>query len=138
LLGNQLPLFRKVTCGYFTTFAIDDFGSLWSWGGGNLGHKNETLVDLPRRVLENVEHRTFTQVMANGSAAVFFAALRTTSIRPNYGPSCGGTLITLIGTGFCDVLLLYYIYIDYLLVRTSIYSFYFWGKMYLGSSLHLR
>jgi hypothetical protein len=28
--------------------------------------------------------------------------MRTLSIRPNYGPSCGGTLITLIGTGFCD------------------------------------
>jgi hypothetical protein len=98
-----VPLFNKVSCGYFTTFAIDVNGSLWSWGGGNLGHKNETLVDLPRRVSENVENRRFTYIMANGSAAVFFAALRTTSIRPNYGPSCGGTLITLIGSGFCDV-----------------------------------
>ena len=41
--------------------------------------------------------------MANGQAAVFFAQMNTLSIRPNYGPSCGGTLITLIGTGFCDV-----------------------------------
>lgn len=38
LLGNQVPKFMKVGCGYYTTFAIDELGALWSWGGGNIGH----------------------------------------------------------------------------------------------------
>lgn len=46
-----------MTCGYYATYVIDMKGQIWSWGGGNLGHKNETLVDLPRRISENVEHR---------------------------------------------------------------------------------
>ena len=29
-------------------------------------------------------------------------AMRTISVQPNYGPSIGGTLISLIGTGFAD------------------------------------
>jgi hypothetical protein len=28
--------------------------------------------------------------------------MRIMSVRPNYGPSCGGTLISLLGTGFAD------------------------------------
>lgn len=28
--------------------------------------------------------------------------MRIMSVRPNYGPSSGGTLITLLGTGFAD------------------------------------
>jgi len=60
------------------------------------------MSDLPRRVVDNTENRRFVEVTANSQAAVFFAALRTLSIRPNYGPSCGGTVITLIGTGFCN------------------------------------
>jgi hypothetical protein len=32
----------------------------------------------------------------------FFLALRTMSVRPNYGPSTGGTLISLLGIGFAD------------------------------------
>lgn len=39
-------------------------------------------------------------VIAN-SAAVF-SPLRILSVQPNYGPSIGGTLISLIGTGFAD------------------------------------
>lgn len=28
--------------------------------------------------------------------------MRSLSVRPNYGPSCGGTLITIVGTGFAN------------------------------------
>lgn len=37
-MGNPLPGFKKVVCGYYTSYAIDENGGLWSWGGGNLGH----------------------------------------------------------------------------------------------------
>ena len=46
-------------CGYYTTYAIDEVGLLWSWGGGNLGHKGDRLVDLPRKVVDGVEGRRF-------------------------------------------------------------------------------
>ncbi|CAK72743.1 unnamed protein product (macronuclear) [Paramecium tetraurelia] len=98
--GIQLPGFSKVMCGYYTTYAIDQKGGLWSWGGGNLGHQNDKLVDLPRKIV--LEDRKFTNMYANGQAAAFFASLRTISMKPNHGPSTGGTIISLIGTGFCD------------------------------------
>ena len=41
MLGNQIPLFKTVKCGYNNTFAIDVNGFAWSWGGGNLGHKSD-------------------------------------------------------------------------------------------------
>lgn len=100
LLGNELPRFWKACCGYFTTYAIDVEGRLWSWGGGNLGIKGDNMCDLPRRVV--VSDRKFTEILANGEAAAFFAGMRIMSLRPNYGPSSGGTLMTLIGAGFCD------------------------------------
>jgi len=37
ILGNELPLFKNVACGYNNTFAIDRNGTIWSWGGGNIG-----------------------------------------------------------------------------------------------------
>jgi len=33
---------------------------------------------------------------------IYWIAMRVMSVRPNYGPSCGGTLISLLGTGFTD------------------------------------
>lgn len=32
----------------------------------------------------------------------YFIAMRTISVRPNSGPSSGGTLISLLGTAFAD------------------------------------
>jgi hypothetical protein len=39
-------------------------GHVWSWGGGNIGHKGDRLSDLPRRIIENTENRKFLDVMA--------------------------------------------------------------------------
>ena len=38
----------------------------------------------------------------NQNSALFFAPLRVSSVRPFCGPSQGGTMISLIGTGFKD------------------------------------
>lgn len=35
-----LPKFVDVSCGLSRTFAIDDNGSVWGWGGGYLGFKD--------------------------------------------------------------------------------------------------
>ncbi|KRW99588.1 Regulator of chromosome condensation 1/beta-lactamase-inhibitor protein II [Pseudocohnilembus persalinus] len=102
LLGNQLPSFKSVSCGYNTTFAVDENGKLWSFGGGNLGQRNNTITDLPKMISENTQNRRFTEICATQNAAVFFAPMRIMSVRPNYGPSSGKTLITLIGTGFAN------------------------------------
>ena len=93
---------KKCACGYFSTFAIDEDGKIWSFGGGNIGHKNDDMVDLPRLVKDKTENRKFIEVVANKNMLVLFAVMRTLSIRPNYGPSSGGTIVTLLGTGFAD------------------------------------
>ncbi|EGR29393.1 rcc1 family hect domain protein, putative [Ichthyophthirius multifiliis] len=102
ILGNNIPLFKTVQCGYNNTFAIDINGQLWSWGGGNLGHKNNHFQDLPRKITQNTQNRKFSEIHATSNSAVFFAPMRIMSVRPNYGPSCGGTLISLLGTGFTE------------------------------------
>eukprot|EP00825_Cyclidium_porcatum_P046805 TRINITY_DN745_c0_g1_i2.p1 TRINITY_DN745_c0_g1~~TRINITY_DN745_c0_g1_i2.p1 ORF type:complete len:1060 (+),score=235.51 TRINITY_DN745_c0_g1_i2:76-3255(+) len=99
---NQLPVFKIAKCGYHTTFAIDEKGQVWSWGGGNLGYKNDHAVSRPRRIIENTENRKFTDLMVIANSAAVFSPLRILSVQPNYGPSIGGTLISLIGTGFAD------------------------------------
>lgn len=40
ILDHDLPNFQFVSCGFHNSFAIDEFGRLFSWGGGNLGQKN--------------------------------------------------------------------------------------------------
>ncbi|KAL4436169.1 hypothetical protein ABPG74_018153 [Tetrahymena malaccensis] len=102
ILGNELPLFASAFCGYNNTFAIDVSGNLWSWGGGNLGQKNDHFQDLPRKITENVQNRKFTEMCITSNSGVFFAPMRIMSVRPNYSPSCGGTLISLLGTGFAE------------------------------------
>ena len=55
---------------------------------------------MPRKI--TIEDRKFTNIYANGLASAFFASMRIISTKPNYGPSTGGTITSLIGTGFCD------------------------------------
>lgn len=55
---------------------------------------------MPRKL--EIEDRKFTNILANGNAAAFFASMRIISMKPNLGPSTGGSIMSLIGTGFCD------------------------------------
>jgi len=48
---------------------------IWSWGGGNLGIKDDVLSDLPRKIAENTENRRFTDIFANANSAAFFARI---------------------------------------------------------------
>lgn len=102
IVGNLLPQITSVSCGYYTSFAIDCFGNLYSWGKGYLGHKHKTNEDLPRKVEINTENRIFTSVFCNKDTAVAFAPIRVYSISPNCGPQSGGTLLSIIGTGFVN------------------------------------
>lgn len=70
---NKLPQFLQVKCGYHTTFAIDEKGQVWSWGGGNLGYKNDHSVYRPRRIIENTENRRFVDLTVIANAAAVFA-----------------------------------------------------------------
>jgi len=101
-LSNPLPKFTKIACGYYTSFAIDENGKLYSWGGGSLGHKADKLQEMPRIVEAYTENRTFTDMFCTMKSSVFFAPIRVISIQPKSGPSSGGTMLSLLGTGFTD------------------------------------
>lgn len=62
IIGNFLPQIQKAVCSYYSSYAIDIFGNLYSWGKGFIGHQNETLEDLPRKIELNTENRYFTDV----------------------------------------------------------------------------
>lgn len=100
IIGNKIPQIQKVVCSYYSTFAIDAFGSLYSWGKGYIGHKNMTIEDLPRKIELNTENRYFTDVFCNKDMVSFYAPVRVFSISPKCGPAHGGTLLSIIGTGF--------------------------------------
>ncbi len=67
-----------------------------------MGHKSETNDDLPRKVELNTENRIFTEVYCNKNSAIAYAPIRVFSISPNCGPVKGGTLLSIIGTGFLE------------------------------------
>lgn len=37
---TALPKFKEITCGFTSSFSIDESGNVWAWGGGNLGFKD--------------------------------------------------------------------------------------------------
>jgi len=61
-----------------------------------------TSEELPRKIEINTENRIFTEIFVNQDSAIAFAPIRVFSISPNCGPSSGGTLLSIIGTGFLN------------------------------------
>jgi alpha-tubulin suppressor-like RCC1 family protein len=102
IMGNILPQIQKAVCGYYSTYAIDIFGGIYSWGKGYIGHKSLTIEDLPRKIELNTENRIFTDVYCNKNVVGFYAPIRVYSISPKCGPAQGGTLMSIIGTGFVE------------------------------------
>jgi len=102
MLSNPLPKFKRVACGYYTSFAIDENGKLYSWGGGPIGHKDDQIQDLPRIVEAYTENRRFTDIFCTMKTSLFFAPIRVISLLPRAGPSSGGTMVSLLGTGFTE------------------------------------
>ena len=100
IMGNLLPQIQKAVCSYYSSYAIDIFGNLYSWGKGYIGHNNQTLEDLPRKIELNTDNRFFSDVFCNKDMVGFYAPVRVFSILPKCGPSEGGTLLSIIGTGF--------------------------------------
>jgi alpha-tubulin suppressor-like RCC1 family protein len=35
-----LPRFSDIACGFTSSFALDESGNAWAWGGGHLGFKD--------------------------------------------------------------------------------------------------
>lgn len=52
--------------------------------------------------MKNTSERIFEQVFANGDACLLYAPVRAYQIEPRCGPSKGGTLVKITGTGFTD------------------------------------
>ena len=53
-------------------------------------------------MFENTENRIFSDIVSTLNSTIFFANMRVISVKPNYGPSTGNTLINLLGTGFVN------------------------------------
>lgn len=102
ILGNHIARLVKVKCSYYATYAIDEFGHPYSWGKGFIGHRGETIEELPRQIELNTDNRIFTDIYTNQSQAILYAPIRVFSISPNCGPAHGGTIINIIGTGFVN------------------------------------
>lgn len=37
---TALPRFKEIGCGFTSSYALDEDGNAWAWGGGNLGFKD--------------------------------------------------------------------------------------------------
>lgn len=48
----------------------------------------------------NTDNRIFTDIFANEDSVVFYAPIRVFGVEPRCGPSSGGTIIKIVGTGF--------------------------------------
>ena len=57
---------------------------------------------MPRKIEINTDNRIFTDIFTNQNSTVFYAPIRVFSISPKCGPSTGGTIISIIGTGFIN------------------------------------
>ena len=102
VVGVYLHDIKQLACSDYSSFVIDNQGSLYSWGKGFIGHNNETLELLPRKVELNTEHRVFSQLYAAGTVFACFAPLHVYSISPFCGPVAGGSKLSLIGTAFAQ------------------------------------
>jgi hypothetical protein len=102
IIGSHIPRLVKIKCSNYATFAIDEFGHPYSWGKGYIGHKGQTIEELPRKIDLNTDNRIFTDIYTNENSAVLYAPIRVFSISPKCGPASGGTIISIIGTGFVN------------------------------------
>ena len=74
--GQELPLFSKVACSKYATYAIDQLGQPYSWGKGYTGHTGLTMHDLPKLIETNTQNRIFTDVFANSDSALLYSPIR--------------------------------------------------------------
>jgi hypothetical protein len=74
-------------------------GKLYSWGKGYIGHGKLSQESKPKRIAGKIINREFTSMFSNDQAIILFAPMRVYSVSPCCGPACGGTIISIIGTG---------------------------------------
>lgn len=102
---NGLPLNKivKISTGDYNCFALTDDGKVYSWGSGVLGLKDKPIVTKPKIIRDNINERRITDIYANSGNAIFFSPVKIISMKPNSGPSTGGTIFSIIGVGLCDM-----------------------------------
>ena len=67
-----------------------------------MGHSESSILDQPKLITSNTENRVFTDIFANKDSILFYAPIRVYNIFPRSGPSKGGTMINITGTGFIN------------------------------------
>lgn len=73
-------------CSNYRTFTIDENGRSFSWGKGFMGHKEKTIVDIPKMIEINADQRVFTDMFVNNDSVIFYAPIRIFSVSPSSGP----------------------------------------------------
>jgi alpha-tubulin suppressor-like RCC1 family protein len=102
-VGNPIPRIVKVTSGDYNSFALSDTGKVFSWGSGILGLKEIFTLTRPKHITGSISDRRITDIYANSGNVIFFSPIKILSIRPSCGPSNGGTIFSILGTGLCDL-----------------------------------
>lgn len=49
-----MPKFKDIACGFCRSFAIDESGNAWGWGGGALGFKDVINNIIFRNILKEL------------------------------------------------------------------------------------
>ena len=101
--GLQLAKIIKIGSGDYNCFALSDAGEVYAWGSGVLGIKEMTHLTRPKVIKGAVADRKITDMYVNSGNAIFFTPVKITSMKPNCGPSSGGTIFSIIGVGLCDM-----------------------------------
>jgi hypothetical protein len=101
--GLALKKIIKIATGDYNCFALSDEGKVYSWGSGVLGSKQMTILTRPKIIRGCLNDRRITDLYANSGNAIFFSPVKIISMKPNSGPSSGGTIFSIIGVGLCDM-----------------------------------
>lgn len=93
--NNPLGKVTKVGCNVTGTFIIVEGGNLYSCGSGDIGHGEIDLIKLPKKIYDQ---RIYSEIFCNNDSIVCFCPLKIISVSPNFGPSTGNTILSIIGS----------------------------------------
>ena len=112
--GVALKRIVKIACGDYNCFALSEYtveggevdrdkGKVYAWGSGILGMKEIGVLTRPKIIKGVVGDRNISDIYVNNGNVILFTPLKITSMKPSCGPSCGGTIFSLLGVGLCDM-----------------------------------
>ena len=101
--GLEVEKLVKIGSGDYNCFGLTITGQVYAWGSGVLGLKEITTLTRPKLIRPVIGDRQITDLYVNTGNAIFFTPVKIFSMKPNCGPSTGGTVFSIIGVGLCDM-----------------------------------